>query len=125
MLTPLPQTSISLLHDIALGTVSENLSQYTLYMNTVSELLLKMESAGLIRCKDTKHSANPVSYEIARPCSSISLMDLLEAIGEHLNCNHPTHEVLYEHYRGAAAKLGILNHMTRFYLSEIKLNDLF
>lgn len=125
MLTPLTQTSISLLHDISLGVVPEKLSQYTLYINTVSELLLKMESAGLIRCKDTEHRATPASYELARPCSSISLMDLLEAIGEHLNCNHPTHEVLYEHYRGAAAKLGVLNHMTRFYLSEIKLNDLF
>lgn len=125
MLTPLTQTSISLLHDIALGTVSENLSQYSLYMNTISELLLKMESAGLIRCKDPNHRGIPASYELARPCSSISLMDLLEAIGEHLNCNHPTNEVLYEHYRGAAAKLGVLNHMTRFYLSEIKLNDLF
>lgn len=125
MLTPLTQTSISLLHDIALGTVSENLSQYTLYINTVTELIHKMEAAGLIRCKDTEHRESPASYELSRPCSSISLMDLLEAIGEHLNCNHPTHEILYEHYRGAAAKLGVLNHMTRFYLSEIKLNDLF
>ena len=64
------------------------------------------------------------SYELARPYSSISLLDVLEVLDEHLNCNHPTREEMYAQYRLAANRLGIINHMTRLYLSEIKLFDL-
>ena len=125
MLTPLTQTAISVLNDIAQGYTQEILPYYTLVQNTVSELLLKLEAGGLIRCKDTEQRDLLTAYELARPSYQITLLDLLEAIGEHLNCNHPTHEMLYQHYRGAAAKLGVINHMTRIYLAEIKLNDLF
>ena len=125
MLTPLTQTAISMLNDIAQGRAKENLPHYALFLNTVSELLHKLEVGGLIRCNDAEHPNCLSSYELARPCVQISLLELLEVIGEHLNCNHPTHEAMYQRYRGAAAKLGVINHMTRLYLSEIRLNDLF
>ena len=64
------------------------------------------------------------SYELVRPYTSISLLDILETLEEHLNCNYPTSEEMYQQYRAAANRLGIINHMTRIYLSEIKLNDL-
>lgn len=63
-------------------------------------------------------------YELTRPSYKISLLNILEATGEHLNCNHPTYEEMYMHCRNAANKLGIINHMTRLYLSEIPLTDL-
>ena len=55
---------------------------------------------------------------------NISLLDILEATGEHLNCNHPATEDFYLRYGNTAKKLGVVNHMTRLYLEEIKLNDL-
>jgi len=125
MLTPLTQTAISMLNDIAHGNTSDNLPHYALFMNTVSELLHKLENGGLIHCKNTANRDSLSSYELTRPCHTISLLELLEATGEHLNCNHPTNEALYTRYRGAANKLGIINHITRAYLSEIRLNDLF
>ncbi|WP_294609155.1 hypothetical protein [uncultured Bacteroides sp.] len=125
MLTPLTQTAIFILHDIATGGIPENTSKYKLFINTVSELLRKLEIASLISCKDIENRELLSSYELIRPCHQISLLELLEATGEHLNCNHPTQEALYAHYRNAANKLGVINHMTRIYLSEIKLNDLF
>ncbi len=125
MLTPLTQTAIFILHDIANGGTPENIPMYKLFINTVSELLRKLEIAGLIRCTDTENRELLSSYKLIRPCHQISLLELLEAIGEHLDCNHPTQEALYASYRNAANKLGVINHMTRVYLSEIKLNDLF
>lgn len=125
MLTPLTQTAIFLLHDIANGGDANNLPHYNLFINTVSELLQKLETNGLIRCRDAENRERLISYELIRPCYQISLLEVLEATGEHLNCNHPTNEALYTRYRGAANKLGVINHMTRIYLSEIKLNDLF
>lgn len=125
MLTPLTQTAISMLQDIANGGTSDNLPHYALFMNTVSELLGKLEAGGLIRCKNTANRELLSSYELTRPSYQISLLELLELIGEHLNCNHPTNEMLYTRYRGAAAKLGVINQMTRVYLTDIKLNDLF
>lgn len=125
MLTPLTQIAISLLNSIAYDTTSDNLPHYALFMNTVSELLKKLENGGLIRCINAEKPDELTSYELLRPIHKISLLELLEVTGEHLNCNHPTNEVLYSRYRGAANKLGVINHVTRAYLSEIKLNDLF
>lgn len=125
MLTPLTQTAISMLCDITHGGTSDNLPHYDLYMNTVSELLAKLESGGLIRCINPDRRDNLSSYELTRSCFDVTLLELLELTGEHLNCNHPTNETLYARYPGAAPKLGVVNQMTRLYLSDIKLNDLF
>ncbi len=125
MLTPLTQTAISMLCDIEHGGTTDTQPHYALFMNTVSELLHKLETGGLIRCKDAEHKDKLSSYELTRPCHEISLLDLLEVTGEHLNCNHPTSEALYSRYQRAATKLGVINQMTRVYLSEIKLNNLF
>ena len=124
MLTPLTQTAISILHDIEHGEIVGNTPQYVFFQNTVSELLHTLEAGGLIRCKDTEHPEELTSYELFRSYYQISLLELLETLDEHLDCNHPTKEVMYQQYRSAAHRLGIINHMTRLYLSEIKLIDL-
>ena len=54
----------------------------------------------------------------------ISLLDILEATGEHLNCNRPITEQFYAQYGRAAQKLGIINQIARIYLREITLTDL-
>jgi hypothetical protein len=48
----------------------------------------------------------------------------MEAVDQHLNCNQPDCEKMYARYHYAAHKLGIVNQMTRAYLSEIPLTDL-
>ena len=61
MLTPLTQTAIFILHDIANGGTPENIPMYKLFINTVSELLRKLEIAGLIRCTDTENRELPTN----------------------------------------------------------------
>lgn len=85
----------------------------TVHASAVQELSVRDSSCKELSC-----------YELTRPSYKISLLNILEAIGEHLNCNHPTYEEMYMHCRNAANKLGIINHMTRLYLSEIPLTDL-
>ena len=129
MLTPLTQTAIAVLYDIYTGGYPYRTTQYPVAPHCLTELLTRLETGGLIRRKNLPGTNLPAgdplsSYELARPYSSISLLDVLEALDEHLNCNHPTREEMYAQYRLAANRLGIINHMTRLYLSEIKLFDL-
>ena len=92
--------------------------------NIVSELLEQLEMGKIIRLIPGKEKGKITSYELTRPSVNISLLDILEATGEHLNCNHPATEDFYLRYGNTAKKLGVVNHMTRLYLEEIKLNDL-
>lgn len=124
MLTPLTQLAIAILYDISGGGLSCRLQEYPSYSSAVPSLLTKLESGGLIRREADCESDLLSSYRLARPCSEITLLDILESIGEHLNCNRVATEEMYNHHRDAASKLGVVNHMTRLYLSEIHLVDL-
>lgn len=124
MLSRLTQTAIAVLYDIYAGGISYRTAQTNLEPDSWNELLGKLERGGLIR--RTQNSSNRLlpSYELTRPFINISLLDVLESIGEHLNCNQPAKEEMYLQYRAAASRLGVINQMTRLYLSEIKLIDL-
>lgn len=124
MLTQLTQTAIAVLYDIYTG--GHLIAQHSILLqpHCLTELLTRLETGGLIRRKNASADNLLSSYELARPYSGISLLDVLEVLDEHLNCNHPTREEMYAQYRSAANRLGIINHMTRLYLSEIKLFDL-
>ncbi len=124
MLTPLTQTAIALLYDISNGGNLCRLQEYSSYQQELPTLLFKLERAGLISLKEGCISGLMDSYRLSRPGYEISLLDILESIGEHLNCNHPTREEMYSCYRRAANKLGVINHITRIYLSDIRLVDL-
>lgn len=124
MITLKAQAAIAVLNDIYAGedfifTDERVLSEEERYI-----LLQKLCAAGLIKLSDSCDPRQVGSYAPVRKSSEISLLNILEAIGEHLNCNHPTTENFYIHYGRAAQKLGIINHMTRVYLDEIKLSDL-
>ena len=126
MLTLRTQKAIALVHDLALG---ENDSVYTPYDTTseeVVELLECLEKKGLIihTCEEeeaTEQGRNRYDYRLAQPFEQISLLDILEALDEHLNCNRPTTEEFYSRYNRVASRLGVVNHMTRLYLQGIKL----
>ena len=118
MLTQLTQTAIAILYDIYAGGKPYRTAQLTIAPQEM------IESAGLIRRKDVPYSDLLSSYELTRSYMDISLLHILEALDEHLNCNYPTKEKIYHQYRAAANRLGVINQMTRLYLSEIKLIDL-
>lgn len=119
MLTKKTQTATSILHAIASDGIKANYDEALL-----NEILDKLEAREIIRKKNGLPEYQICSYELARPIAEISLLDILEATGEHLNCNHPTTEEFYSRFGRAAQRLGIINQMTRLYLKEIKLIEL-
>lgn len=123
MLTIQTQAAISILHAVASMQKATPMDKL-FTVNIVSELLGKLEAGKIIKPIAGKNKRKVASYELTRPMSEISLLDILEATGEHLNCNHPNNEEFYMCYTNAAQKLGIINQMTRLYLGNIKLNDL-
>lgn len=124
MLTPVTQTAIAMLGDIANGGTSHRMDAHTITPDGLLCLLSKLEAGGLIRLKSQESTPGVLSsYVLSRPYSSITLLDVLEATGEHLNCNAPTKEELYTRFHGAANRLGVINQMTRIYLAEIKMTD--
>ena len=124
MLTPLTQTAIAVLYDIYTDSHSFSTTHSPVAPSYLMDLLTRLETGGLIRHKESSAGTSLSSYELTRPYSSISLLDVLEVLDEHLDCNRPSREELYYQYRLAANRLGVINHMTRLYLSEIKLSDL-
>lgn len=125
ILTPTTRAAISMLHDIASHRFKAPLEPSDI--ETIQKLLPLLTVAGIIRpLSQAKASLflNISDYELARKVQEVSLLQILEATSEHLNCNNETSEDLYIYYQLAASKLGIINYMTRLYLSEIKLSDL-
>lgn len=124
MITPTTQAAIAVMKNIYSCAAGSCTEIHELPPEMLEEVLGKLQEAGLI-CLD--HNGNPqftASYHPTRKIGEISLLDILEATGEHLNCNRPTAEEFYMQYGRAALKLGVVNHMTRLYLEEIKLFDL-
>lgn len=122
MLTLLTQQALAALHDIANHRRSR-LDNYQISDADFISLLGKLERAGLICLKADEPSGKLLSYSLTRASGRISLLNVLEAIGEHLNCNHPTSEEFYMRYGAVAQKLGVINQLTRSFLEDIKLTD--
>ena len=134
MLSPLTQIAITLLHDIAMHEPHEAIGHCT-SPEELRYIYTRLEQKGMI-CRNEKEKEKSkttedtdadtyttCSYKLCRPLCEISLLEVLEAIDGHLNCNHPTTEAFYTRYGKVAQKLGVVNYITRLYLSEIKLID--
>ncbi|WP_281696520.1 hypothetical protein [Bacteroides clarus] len=132
MLSPLTQIAITLLHDIAMHEPHEAIGHCT-SPEELRYIYTRLEQKGMI-CRNEKEKVKTTedvdadtyttcSYKLCRPLCEISLLEVLEAIDGHLNCNHPTTEAFYTRYGKVAQKLGVVNYITRLYLSEIKLID--
>lgn len=101
MLTPLTLTAISVLRHIS-SHETGNLQDLECGCKPLDELLDQLESAGLIRVRtDQSGSGIPKTYELTRPLFRISLLDLMEAVDQHLNCNQPDCEKMYARYHYA------------------------
>lgn len=125
MLTLTTQTAIAVLARISReGYCARTEQIYTTYP-LLSELLTQLEVGGLIRLLPNRESDSVTSYCLTRSITEISLLDILLATGEHINCNLPLlGERYYFKYGRVAHKLGVLNSIMRNFLSDIKLNEL-
>lgn len=130
MLPPLTKKTIALLHHIAQGKPCRA-TDYRISPEELRRICTLLEQKGLIcHAEDTDVPADAdadtdvcLSYTLCRPLCDISLLDVLQVTDGHLNCNVPTTEEFYSRYGKVAQKLGVVNYMTRLYLSEIKLTD--
>lgn len=124
MITLLTQTAIAVINDIADSSFSNCPEQYSIDSEIFNRLLNRLED-GQIIYRETQECrpGDSAIYKLTRPKDCISLLDVLEATGEHLNCNQPVTEEMYLHFHKVAPRLGILNQITRTYLSQIKLTD--
>lgn len=113
MLTQLTQTAIAVLYDIYAGGIPYRTAQLTIAPQDLIDILTKFERAGLIHRKGVPLSGLLSSYELTRDYKDISLLNILEALDEHLNCNQPTKEKMYLQYRAAAHRLGVINQIDR------------
>lgn len=124
MLTLVTQAAISVLIDISgEGYSARTELPYTKYPH-MPELLAQLESGGLIQLRPDCDRNSVLSYRLARSFTEISLLDILRATGEHINCNQPLGEKYYYRYGRTAHKLGILNSIMLNLLSDIRLDDL-
>ena len=119
MLSPLTQIAITLLHDIAMHEPHEAIGHCT-SPEELRYIYTRLEQKGMICRKEkanekatekanekaTEKAAEDAgadtyttcSYKLCRPLCEISLLEVLEAINGHLNCNHPTSEAFYTRY---------------------------
>lgn len=119
MLTKTTQTAIYLLRAIGTCNLKVNCSEAQ-----IKKMLDLFEQAKIIGKKEGKPKYKLNSYEFIKPRNEISLLDILEATGEHLDCSQPTAEEFYSRYGKVGQKLGVVNQMTRLFLQEIKLTEL-
>ena len=89
MITPKTQTAIAVLKCIYARDYGTCIKPYTLTEGQMRVLLTQLTNAGLIILKEKEHPLEIQSYIPAKKAMEISLMDILEATGEHLNCNRP------------------------------------
>jgi DNA-binding IscR family transcriptional regulator len=122
MLTVFTQTAIAVLQDISLGTCLES-ATFRLSEDELRELLQKLESGELIRLLPDRVEGLLSSYELCRPLRELSLLEVIEATGEPINCKYPTPESFYSRHGRVAQKMGVANHMVRLFLNDIKLCD--
>lgn len=122
MLSIRTQTAIAVLQDLSFDTVLQT-ANFLLSEGEWKDLFDKLEAGRLIRRLPNKEPGILSSYELSRPLSDISLLDVLEATNEPIRCNMPTPEEFYIHHRQIANKIGVFNQVARTFLADIKIAD--
>lgn len=123
MLTLRTKFALALLHDIQYKDYQLSTSFHYSSSETAS-VLQALSEKRLITKLDNSPFELPQSYRFTCPYHNINLLALLEALGEGLYFNHPSDESFYARYGTTARKLGIVNQMTRVYLTEISIAEL-
>lgn len=122
MISILTQAAITLLHDISTGN-NQQLETYSLSTEELAQVLCQLETKGLIYLLPDHKAGISSSYKLSRPLYELNLLEVLEALDEPVRFNCPTSEAFYEQHGSVAQQVGVLNHMARRLLSEIRLCD--
>lgn len=117
MLTLKTRYALALLHDIYQPVLRYS-DKYNFPVTELIYTLEQLQSAGLVARAPETVPGVLSSYFFSKPYLEITLLDVLSAIDEGICFNHKTDIYFYEHYGCLARKLGVVNHMTRLYLSE-------
>lgn len=121
MFTSQTLSAISILHAISIA----ELGKPDLFTSPdTCALLDRLASGGFIRLMSGHPCGYLTSYSLVRPLQGISLLNLLDALGESLNNVHYIDSNFYEHYGLAARKLGVITQITRTCLSEINVSEI-
>lgn len=118
MLTLKTQKALAILHDISVCD-DHYTSKFKMNGEEMNGYLLELEKAGLIYLLSYKPEKQISSYALRHPLSEITLLSLLNAIDEHLNCNQPLSEEFYNLHGAVAQKLGVVHQVTRSVLNQI------
>lgn len=121
MFTSLTLSAVSVLHAIQFSEIRKLNS---LSPSDTCTVLGCLSSGGFIRLMPGKPCNDLTSYSLVRPLEEISLLSLLEALGENLDSVHYLDSAFYTHYGLAARKLGVINQVTRTCLSQINVSEI-
>ena len=122
MLSIRTQTAIAVLQDLSFDTVLQT-ANFLLSEGEWKDLFDKLEAGRLIRRLPNKEPGILSSYELSRPLSDISLLDVLEATNEPIRCNMPTLKNFIYTIGRIANKIGVFNQVARTFLADIKIAD--
>lgn len=128
MLTISTQAAIALLQDIYSEGCLHS-ANFSLTKEEFDNLLQRLEAANLIRSLQEgaippKATGNALSgYELCKPLHELTLLEVLQALDEPINCNQPTSEEFYLCHGVSAQEIGVVNHMARAFLSKIRISD--
>ena len=111
-----------MLHDISSGKDLQS-AKFLLSKGEWKNLFEELEKGQLLRLLPDKEAGMLFSYELHRPLSNISLLDVIQAADEPIRCTTPTPEEFYLCHCQIANKIGVLNQVARTFLSEIKIVD--
>lgn len=116
------QTAIAVLHYLSSGNVLQPVN-FSLPEEEWKELLDKLEKGPLIRLLPDKEAGPLLSYELCRPLSEISLLDVLQTIHEPTRCSTSASETFSTCHGQTADKISILKQSARASLADIKISE--
>lgn len=122
MLTSKTKLTLALLHDIHQSNYC-HIDSFHYSAQSMILLLHQLETANLVQRIPDKPFGVPSSYKLNKNYTDITLLEVLYAIGEGINFNRENDPDFYEHYGCLARKLGVMNHVMRLYLSEMRIFD--
>ena len=116
------QTAIAVLHGLSSGNVLQPVN-FSLPEEEWKDLLNKLEKEQLIRFLPDKEPGTLLSYELCRPLSEISLLDVLQTIHEPTRRSTSASETFSTCHGQTADKIGVLKQAARASLADIKISE--
>lgn len=116
------QTAIAVLHYLSSGNVLQPVN-FSLPEEEWTDLFDKLEKGRLIRLLPDKEAGTLLSYELRRPLSEISLLDVLQAIHEPTRRSTSASETFSTCHGQTADKIGVLKQVARASLANIKISE--